>query len=249
LAHVEDFNGDEALKAFKSHKELQEMIKFYDKPKSKDQFGWWVGDAKESHELSVNMMNGEEEGYEDYDWVLETGEGDFIAGIAKGKKEVLLEAKAKNSNVDLDKLVKYKEPNDEIEKELIFKVVNYNDATNRVYIEAQNMEGYEKLKPQFLVSVDDIENVNESSGDDYKVYHDTYGSALDEIISYAEKKNLEVDMDDYDTHFLDALFKPKKGETKSELLGLTKDGKEQKSALAVQIHNMGTKFELNMYVN
>ena len=63
------------------------------------------------------------------------------------------------SMVDFSKPVKYKNPTSE-EKDLVFLVKNYNEITNRCYIEVQNLPNWGKeLKPQFLVSVDDIINV------------------------------------------------------------------------------------------
>lgn len=63
------------------------------------------------------------------------------------------------NHLDFTKPVKYKNPTPE-EMDLVFIVKNYNDVTNRCYIELQNLPGWsEGLKPQSLVSADDIENI------------------------------------------------------------------------------------------
>jgi len=62
-------------------------------------------------------------------------------------------------SIDLDKLVKIKSPQ-KGEENLIFKVVNFNEATGRCYIELVTpLSGLNmKLPPQELVSVNDIVN-------------------------------------------------------------------------------------------
>jgi hypothetical protein len=57
--------------------------------------------------------------------------------------------------IDFNKLVKYKSP-EKGEEEMTFKVVNYNDVTQRCYIEHQSNDF---LKPQSLISINEIINV------------------------------------------------------------------------------------------
>ena len=65
------------------------------------------------------------------------------------------------THLDLLKPVKFKNPAPG-EEGLIFWVTNYNEVTNRCYIEVQNLPNWgESLKPQQLVSVDDLINVDE----------------------------------------------------------------------------------------
>jgi hypothetical protein len=61
--------------------------------------------------------------------------------------------------IDLSKPVKFIKPLNEAEAKLIFKVVNYNDVTNRVYIQPINIDL--TYPGQELVSIDDIENTEE----------------------------------------------------------------------------------------
>ena len=87
---------------------------------------------------------------------------------------------------------------------------------------------------------------------DYEVYHGTYGSAIDEIEKYANKKNYVIDEDDFSNAFTDAFFKPKKGKSYRSDLTLYKNDKKQKKALHTQIYNRDTDsnpFELNIYIN
>lgn len=58
--------------------------------------------------------------------------------------------------IDLSKPVKFIRPLNKSEAKLIFKVVNYNEVTNRVYIQPLNINI--TFPPQELVSIYDIEN-------------------------------------------------------------------------------------------
>lgn len=60
--------------------------------------------------------------------------------------------------IDLSKPVKLIKPQNKAEAKLIFKVVNYNEVTNRVYIQPLNIDL--TFPPQELVSIYDIENTD-----------------------------------------------------------------------------------------
>jgi hypothetical protein len=63
------------------------------------------------------------------------------------------------ASIDLSKLVKLKYPQIGEEK-LIYKVSNYNDVTQRCYINVVNLKSFEGfIAPNELVSIDDIENI------------------------------------------------------------------------------------------
>lgn len=64
----------------------------------------------------------------------------------------------KLKKIDFSKPVKFRKPLNKEEAKLVFKVVNYNEVTNRVYIQLLNSDL--PLPPQELVSVDEIENTN-----------------------------------------------------------------------------------------
>lgn len=62
-------------------------------------------------------------------------------------------------NINLKKPIKLVHPQLG-EEELIYKVVNFNEVTNRCHIEPLNLKNWNKgLLPQELVSIDDIENI------------------------------------------------------------------------------------------
>jgi len=65
------------------------------------------------------------------------------------------------THLDLSKPVKFRNPTPD-EEGLVFLVTNYNEVTNRCYIEVQNLPNWgESFKPQQLVSADDLINVDE----------------------------------------------------------------------------------------
>ena len=60
--------------------------------------------------------------------------------------------------VDINKPVKFHTPT-EGERNLIYRVINYNEVTGRVIIEPTNLEGWgEDLVPTQLVALSDLEN-------------------------------------------------------------------------------------------
>jgi|GEM_PF-2154065 len=61
--------------------------------------------------------------------------------------------------LDLSKPVKFIKPQYKEEAKLIFKVVNYNEVTERVYIQPLNLDL--AFPGQELVSIEDIENVDD----------------------------------------------------------------------------------------
>ena len=63
------------------------------------------------------------------------------------------------NDIDFSRPVKFKNPL-EGEENLIFNVTNYNEITNRCYIQVLNHKGFNSIQPTELVSIDDIENVD-----------------------------------------------------------------------------------------
>lgn len=134
----------------------------------------------------------------------------------------------------------------EIAKELLDAIGGDSSAVNHNAIkqftplqESQNALKYVKLFES---------HVNEKS--DFIVYHDSYGSAIDAVEDFANRYGYELDQEEYGNAYVDAFFKPKKGDTKKDTLTLYKNGKEQRRALHVQIYRRSNdKYELNMYIN
>ena len=95
--------------------------------------------------------------------------------------------------------------------------------------------------------------LNES---DYKIYHNMYSDAADEIKKYVKKLGYtlddETDPEDIGSQMYDLIgrgpVKPTKGKTNRFSFDLYKKNKIQKKKLHVQIYGDEGKFELNMYV-
>jgi hypothetical protein len=60
--------------------------------------------------------------------------------------------------MQVNTIVKYNNPIDQDESILLFKVINYNEVTNRVIMQVLNLPGFSIL-PTFLESVDNLEIV------------------------------------------------------------------------------------------
>jgi hypothetical protein len=89
----------------------------------------------------------------------------------------------------------------------------------------------------------------EEAKSDYEIKHKTFSSAIQHAVEVAAKRGYEVDPDDYDRKVAMGPKKPSSGKTNTYSLKLTKNGKEQRKALQVQIANLDNKFyELNMYI-
>lgn len=93
------------------------------------------------------------------------------------------------------------------------------------------------------------ENINESKKEDYKVYHNSYTSAINTALEYAEKRGFEYDKEETANKIGLGPKKPADGKTNKFSINLTKDGKPQKKNLQIQVYGMGEKYELNCYIN
>jgi hypothetical protein len=93
------------------------------------------------------------------------------------------------------------------------------------------------------------ENIQESKKENYKIYHNSYTSAVNEALEYAEKKGYEYDKEETAEKIGLGPKKPSDGKTNRFSINLTKEGKSQKKNLHIQIYGMGDKYELNCYIN
>jgi hypothetical protein len=93
------------------------------------------------------------------------------------------------------------------------------------------------------------ENIQESKKENYKIYHNSYTSAVNEALEYAEKKGYEYDKEETSEKIGLGPKKPSDGKTNRFSINLTKEGKSQKKNLHIQIYGMGDKYELNCYIN
>lgn len=83
----------------------------------------------------------------------------------------------------------------------------------------------------------------------YEIYHDSFTSAMAEAVRVANSKGFEIDELDWFNKVTVGPKKPSEGVTNRYIIGLLKDGKESKKALAVQVYGMRLKYELNCYVS
>jgi len=100
----------------------------------------------------------------------------------------------------------------------------------------------------FMEGYFEQQNLNESKFD-YKVYHETYTSAINSALEYAEARGYEYDQDETATKIGFGPARPKDGRTNRFSITLFKNGKEQRKALQIQVTDLGKKYELNTYIN
>jgi hypothetical protein len=93
------------------------------------------------------------------------------------------------------------------------------------------------------------ENISESKKVDFKVYHNSYTSAINDALDYAEKRGYEYDKEETSKKIGMGPKKPSDGKTNRFSINLTKDGKPQKKNLQIQVYGMGEKYELNCYIS
>lgn len=84
----------------------------------------------------------------------------------------------------------------------------------------------------------------------FKVYHNSFSSAVQEAETYALKNGYTVDENEWWNEIAVGNPKPKEGETNKYSIGLLKDGLPvKKKNLQIQIYGMRNKYELNCYIN
>ena len=83
----------------------------------------------------------------------------------------------------------------------------------------------------------------------YQIYHNSYTSAINTALEYAESKGYEYNNDETAEKIGMGPKKPSDGKTNRISIGLTKNGKPQNKQLNIQVYGMGDgKYELNTYV-
>jgi len=82
----------------------------------------------------------------------------------------------------------------------------------------------------------------QKSSTGYELYHKDFSGAMQHAYAHAKKKlGITIDNDEIDDKVASGPRKPSKGKTNSYRL------KGDKGAVQIQVYNMGSKFELNMY--
>lgn len=89
--------------------------------------------------------------------------------------------------------------------------------------------------------------------EDYQIYHKTYTSAVDAMLSYVKANGYDIVDDEVWNKISTGPGRPKNGDTVRHSLDLTKNGKVQKKQLNAQVYDMGNSrgntYELNMYIS
>ena len=113
-------------------------------------------------------------------------------------------------------------------------------------------KGDNKLNPddsKFLRKLTDAKKLNEATKPKVETYHKTFSSAVQAARSDAESRGYVVDDDDWFREVNTGTGKPKEGATTRMTIGLSKDGKEQKKSLHIQVYGMKNNYELNHYIS
>jgi hypothetical protein len=83
---------------------------------------------------------------------------------------------------------------------------------------------------------------------DYEIYHNSYSSAISEVVRFIEKNGFSYNEDDFFNDITTGPKKPSEGKTNKFHLQLFKNGEPTKKYLHIQIYGMKNKYELNMYI-
>jgi hypothetical protein len=94
-----------------------------------------------------------------------------------------------------------------------------------------------------------VKKDSKSKNQELQVYHNSYSEAITAATDYAESRGYKLDEDDVWNRISMGDKKPGHGKTNRATVGLTKDGKDQKKALHIQVYGMKNKYELNAYIN
>ena len=109
---------------------------------------------------------------------------------------------------------------------------------------------YESVNESFEIVQDggktEVTDIQEAPT--YKLHHNTFSAAVQEAIAVAKKQGYDVDEDDWSDKVATGPKKPSKDKTNRYSVKLTKSGKPTRKFLQIQVYNMGSKYELNCYV-
>jgi hypothetical protein len=109
---------------------------------------------------------------------------------------------------------------------------------------------YESVNESFEIVQDggktEVTDIQEAPN--YKLHHNTFSAAVQEAIAVAKKQGYDVDEDDWSDKVATGPKKPSKDKTNRYSVKLTKSGKPTRKFLQIQVYNMGSKYELNCYV-
>ena len=107
------------------------------------------------------------------------------------------------------------------------------------------MAKFKLNNPKVIAAINS--HVNKLMASDYKILHDSYTSAIDEMKKNLERKGFELDEDDVWNQISTGPKKPSDGQTNRFDLPLYKNKKPAKKFINVQITGVGDNYELNLY--
>ena len=158
--------------------------------------------------------------------VVDTADGDKVVGTAsseKGAKEIITTAQL---------------PPMKIKDKKTLKIVKLKKPVSDK--KASQMIGY-PLKEEVELDERKIEPAKSATG--YDIFHRDFSSAMQHATAFAKKKGQPIKKDEIDNKVATGPRKPSPGKENSYTLE-TEKGKRW----SVQVYNMGSKFELNMYL-
>jgi len=85
---------------------------------------------------------------------------------------------------------------------------------------------------------------------DYKIFHKSFTSAVDEVLAFIKKNGYDVNGDDVFSQISTGIGRPKKGKTNKFTLPLYKNEKLSRKAAHFQVYGMDSgNYELNLYIS
>lgn len=113
----------------------------------------------------------------------------------------------------------------------------------------KNKKKIEAYRASMNESVEELEEKRKSRYD-YEIYHDSYSSALSEVLDLVERNGYKVNEDLWFNKVSTGPRKPSDGKTNSFTLELEKDGKETRKVVSFQVYAIGSgRYELNAYIS
>jgi hypothetical protein len=91
--------------------------------------------------------------------------------------------------------------------------------------------------------------ISEKATTDFVVYHTSYTNAVNEALTYLQKRGYTYSEDETAISIGMGPKKPNDGVTNKFSISIFKQGKEQKQKFHIQIYGMGEKYELNCYIS
>jgi len=119
--------------------------------------------------------------------------------------------------------------------------VQKDEATGAVFVS--------HVKEEIEESTEELEEKRKSKSD-YEIYHDSYTSALSEVLDFVARNGYKVDEDLWFTNVSSGPRKPSAGKTNSFTLELEKGGKPTRKVVSFQVYGLESgRYELNAYIS